>query len=172
MSKTVTATTSKRDARDALAESIRLEAIGAEAHPSWADWWEEGREPMRRRADQIIRMLRQRGFDVVPTGEDTPAPASMSDIVYSYPMEGTNTVRAIRVDRATKQWQVVQFEGGQEKIEISFKLADAIEYAGLVLIGSAIPLKVPRVGLILAALAEIHRVYATAMTGEGGRAAE
>lgn len=151
-----------RPIRDALAEMMRRERLGA-ARPHWSKAHQDEKEPLRRRADHLIRLLADVGLAVVRIDDpqpDTPPPSS--PVVWQFKLFGRNAERIVRKADADL-WEIVTVEGGQEKLEQSFTLARAAINAGLVLNGDPQAREIPGLGSQLAAANEIYRLDAAAM---------
>jgi hypothetical protein len=155
-----------RDIRDILAECMRRERLGL-IRPLWFDWCafdnEGGPEEWRRRADHLIRTLKELGVAVVHSGTDAgSAPSSSSRVIYRFKIHGRNAERLIR-KAAGDDWQVVSIENGVETVEQTFTIQQAMLNGGLVLIDHPDAKTIPGLGRQLAALNEIFRMDAAAM---------
>jgi hypothetical protein len=158
-------TDAPRDIRDILAEAMRRERLGTAARPAWADWWEEAREPVRMRADHLIRLLAEAGVDLVRTGEALPpAPPPKSLVVSRDAIVGRKAERIVRADPAGFAITLVQ--DGAETVEQTFTLQDASLLAGAVLTGSPEAAKRPGLGRLLAAAVEMYRLDAAPLEGK------
>lgn len=155
-------TSEPRPIRDVLAECLRREALGTAARPAWSDWWEEGREPVRRRADHLIRLLNESGVELVASGSAMPpAPGPSSLIIWRAKLHGREAERLIRRDAGG--WSIVIVEGDTEIIEQTFQLEAASINAGAVLTDDPAARQIPGLGRQLAAALEIFRVDAAGM---------
>jgi|GEM_PF-3244156 len=155
-----------RDIRDVVAEAMRHERLGL-VRPLWSDWCdfdnEGGPEDWRRRADHLIRLMRQNGISVVRTGTDAaPLTEPNSRVIYRFKLHGRQAERLIRKSRGD-DWQVVLIENGTEIVEQTFTVRQALIDGGLVLIDHPDAKSIPRLGRQLAALVQIYHLNATAM---------
>lgn len=149
--------TDPRPSRDILAECIRLERLGI-IHPLWADWFDEGREPVRMRADHIIRLLADRGVGLVQIGEPRPAARPDSPVFWRWKIVGREAERIVRI--APAGIEVLKLEGGQEALQLAFTLAEAHELAGRGLSGDRELTQEAGVITKLSAALEAYRVNA------------
>lgn len=146
-----------RPARDILAECIRLERLGI-IHPLWADWFEEGREPVRMRADHIIRLLSDRGIELVHTGEPRHVERPDSPVFWRFKIDGQNAERLVRT--AADGIEIVKIGGDKQSIQLTFPIGEAYDLANRGLCGDRELTKEPGVITKLSAALEAHRVNA------------
>ena len=155
-----------REIRDIFAECIRLERLGI-IHPLWSDWFEDAREPVRMRADHIIRLLADRGVELVQTGEVRPISRPDRPVFWRWKIVDRNAERLVRIGQAGIE--IVKLENGQEALQIAFPMAEAHDLAGRGLAGDRELTKEPGVITKLSAAVEAYRVNAVG-TDFGGAA--
>jgi hypothetical protein len=153
-------TAEPRPVRDILAECMRRERNGL-MRPLWSDWWEEGREPVRRRADHLIRLLNEFGVELVQTGAPLPTSRPESPVVWRSKLHGREAERLVRRDAAG--WSIITVEHGAETIEQTFHLESASINGGAVLTDDPAARQIPGLGRQLAAALEIFRVDVAGM---------
>lgn len=151
---------SDRPIRDILAEVIRRERLGL-IRPLWADWKEfadDECEHVRKRADHIIRTLKEEfGVELVQSGTP-PVVAHPSPEIYRWWIIGQEVERVVRL-AADGLWEILTIKAGVENIEYRFQLSEVLAASGMVLTGQDAAAKaIPGLGRKLAALAEICRV--------------
>ncbi|GAA2887909.1 hypothetical protein GGQ99_004762 [Aminobacter niigataensis] len=146
---------SDRPIRDILAECIRLERLGP-TFPLWGSWFEEGREPVRKRADHILRLLGDRGVGLVRTGEPAPQARPDSPEYWRCKIIGRNAERILRV--GANGIEVIMTEGGKETVQLVFAVDEAYALAGRGLIGDRDLMKEPGLVTKLSAALEAYRV--------------
>lgn len=146
-----------RDIRDILAECIRLERLGV-INPLWPNWFEEAREPVRMRADHIIRLLADRGVELIQTGEPKQATRPDSPVFWRWKIVGQNAERLVRIGPAGIE--IVKLENGLEALQIAFPMTEAHDLAGRGLAGDRELTKEPGVITKLSAAVEAYRVNA------------
>jgi len=151
-----------RPIRDILAECIRFERLGP-ISPLWGNWWEEGREPVRKRADQILRLLAERGVELVRTGEPAAATRHDSPEFWRCKIMGRNAERILRATAAGIE--VVMAEDGKETVQLAFAIGEAHALSGRGLIGDRELMKEPGVVTKLAATLEAYRVNVIDLVG-------
>lgn len=156
----------ERPIRDILAEMMRRERLGL-IRPLWQDWArfaDDECEHVRRRADQLIRLLEGEGVRLVRVGDADYVPAPTSPVIYQYGMVGRPVTRVVRKGREDL-WEVVAVADvdGKETVEQSFSVEQALLNGGLVLTGHPEARAIPGLGTQLAALNEIYRLDAVAM---------
>lgn len=152
-----------REIRDILAECIRFERLGP-IQPLWWNWWEEGREPVRKRADHILRLLADRGVELIRTGESVSATTRHdSPEIWRFKIMGRNAERIVRATAAGIE--VVMAEDGKETVQLAFAIGEAHALSGRGLIGDRELMKEPGVVTKLAATLEAYRVNAIDLVG-------
>lgn len=155
-------TAEPRPIRDVLAEMMRRERLGL-MRPLWRDASDEQKEPIRQRADHMLRLLASEGFAVVRVGDDEAAvPPPASPVIWKFKLVGRNAERLVR-RAAGDLWEIVTIEGGRETVEQSFTLQQASLNGGLVLTGDPAARSIPGLGSQLAAVLEIYRLDAASM---------
>lgn len=155
-------TAEPRPIRDVLAEMMRRERLGL-MRPLWHDASDAQKEPIRQRADHLLRLLATEGLAVVRVGSPEPTtPAPTSPVIWRFKLVGRNAERMVR-RAAGDLWEIVTVENGKEVIEQSFTLQQASVNGGLVLSGDPAAKSIPGLGSQLAAVLEIYRLDAAAM---------
>lgn len=144
-----------RAIRDILAECLRVERLGPTL---WSALHEEAREPVRMRADHIIRMLAAHGLSIVRTGEPVPVEPLTSPVVWQSDLHGRNAQRVIR--RTSVGWELVTIADGAETVDLTFTMQEADIVGGSVLKDEPDVRKIVGLGRKLAAALEIRRVNA------------
>lgn len=153
-----------REIRDILGECIRLERLGI-INPMWSDWFEEAREPVRMRADHILRLLADRGVELVQTGEPRQTTRPDSPVFWRWKIVDRNAERLVRISPAGIE--VVKVEAGQEALQIAFQMTEAHDLAGRGLAGDRELTKEPGVITKLSAALEAYRVNAVGANLDG-----
>ncbi|AMS41188.1 hypothetical protein [Aminobacter aminovorans] len=145
-----------REIRDILAECIRLERLGL-IHPLWSEWFEAGREPVRMRADHILRLLSDRGVTIVQTGEpqSTTRP---EPVFWRWKINGQNAERIARA--GANGIEVAKLDAGTETTQLTFGLAEAHDLANRGLCGDRELMKEAGVITKISAALEAYRVGA------------
>lgn len=159
-------TAEPRPIRDILAEMMRRERLGL-MRPLWNDASDEQKEPIRQRADHMLRLLASEGLAVVRVGDGEAAvPPPSSPVIWRFKLVGRNAERLVR-RAASNLWEIVTIEDGKETVEQSFSLQQASLNSGLVLIGDPAAKSIPGLGSRLAAVLEIYRLDAATMEPVG-----
>lgn len=146
-----------RQARDIVAECLRLERLGA-IRPLWEHMGEEAREDYRLRADHLMRSLGRRGVEVILTGERQPAPALADPILSRNELAGRPGLNLVVRADGGDAFSVLIEADGQQTVEATFTLPEAVILIDRVLRRDSGVQKERGLLTKLAAFGEIHRL--------------
>ncbi|RUV17865.1 hypothetical protein, partial [Mesorhizobium sp. M1A.F.Ca.IN.022.04.1.1] len=149
-----------RPVRDIVGECLRRERYGL-IHPLWAQFDEDAREEVRRRADHLIRLLSDYGVDLVQRNVVPPAPPTSQTIIVNQVVGQPDTMREVRA--VDGKFAIVAVKAGAPTVEQTFSLNEAMLNEGLVLAGDPAAKTIKDLGRQLAATAAIYRLNAAGL---------
>jgi hypothetical protein len=147
--------------RDVVAEAMRRERLGL-TRPLWNELDEVGKEEWRKRADQVIRVIR--AIRVIGELEADLLTAPTGEFLVSNQIVGNpGRERAVRRDAGDGfSIVVIDRKTGEQTVEQSSTMEQGMLLCGRVLSSDPAVLKEKGLGRLLAAYGEIYRLNAAA----------
>lgn len=152
--------TEQREARDVLAEAMRRERYGL-ITPQWQYADEAMREPIRQRADFLIKQLYDAGYAVVslPEGDAPPEPPVYNPVISRFEAPGaTGVFRMIKAAGGARFSVILDESETKQTVECSFTMSGVALLADRILMRDLSVQKEPQLLTTLAAATEVYRL--------------